>query len=65
MRLHVYDVALRVPFRGLSRRSGILFRGPAGWAEWSPFPEYGDEEAAACVERPHQGRHTNTQRDQL
>ena len=49
MRLHVYDVALRVPFRGLSRRSGILFRGPAGWAEWSPFPEYGDEEAAAWL----------------
>ena len=49
MRLHVYDVALRVPFRGLSRRSGILLRGPAGWAEWSPFPEYGDDEAAAWL----------------
>ena len=49
MRLHVYDVALRVPFRGLSRRSGILWRGPAGWAEWSPFPEYDDEEASAWL----------------
>lgn len=42
----VYDIALSVPFRGLSRRSGVLFEGPAGWAEWSPFPEYGDQEAA-------------------
>lgn len=36
---------MRVPFRGLNRRTGVLFRGSAGWAEWSPFPEYGDEEA--------------------
>nr|WP_231979976.1 enolase C-terminal domain-like protein [Tessaracoccus coleopterorum] len=26
-----------------------MFEGPAGWAEWSPFPEYGDEEAAAWL----------------
>lgn len=45
----VYDIALRVPFRGISRRSGVVFEGPAGWAEWSPFPEYGDEEAAAWL----------------
>ncbi len=42
----VYDIAMAVGFRGLTRRSGVLFEGPAGWAEWSPFPEYGDEEAA-------------------
>ena len=24
MRLHVFDVALRVPFRGLTRRSGVV-----------------------------------------
>lgn len=55
----VYDIALRVPFRGLTRRQGVLFEGPAGWAEWSPFPEYGDEEAgswlAAAVEAAEQG----------
>lgn len=45
----VYDIPMRVPFRGLTRRQGVLFRGPAGWAEWSPFPEYGDEEAAAWL----------------
>lgn len=42
----VFDIGMRVRFRGLTRRTGMLFRGPAGWAEWSPFPEYSDEEAA-------------------
>ncbi len=34
--------ALRMPvrFRGLERREGLLWRGPAGWAEWSPFLDY-------------------------
>ena len=36
----VYDVGLRTRFRGITRRSGMLIRGRAGWAEWSPFPEY-------------------------
>ena len=42
----VFSIPMQVRFRGLTRRTGLLFRGPAGWAEWSPFPEYGDEEAA-------------------
>ncbi|SHI77792.1 O-succinylbenzoate synthase [Tessaracoccus bendigoensis DSM 12906] len=42
----VFDIEMRVPFRGIARRTGVLFEGPAGWAEWSPFPEYGDLEAA-------------------
>ena len=42
----VFDIPMRVPFRGLSRRSGVLFEGACGWAEWSPFPEYDDHEAA-------------------
>lgn len=46
----VYDIAMRVPFRGLKRRQGMLLQGKAGWAEWSPFPEYGDEEAARWLE---------------
>ena len=37
-------VAFRLPlhtrFRGLRTREGLIFEGPAGWAEWSPFPEY-------------------------
>lgn len=49
MNPHVFDLPLRVPFRGITRRSGIVVEGPAGWAEWSPFPEYRDEESAAWL----------------
>ena len=49
MTMHVFDIALTVPFRGITRRSGVLFEGQAGWAEWSPFPEYDDEEAACWL----------------
>lgn len=37
---------MRVRFRGIDVREAVLLRGPAGWAEFSPFPEYGDAEAA-------------------
>ncbi len=39
-----YAVAVPVRFRGLTRREGLLWRGPAGWAEWSPFLDYGGAE---------------------
>jgi O-succinylbenzoate synthase len=42
----VFDVPMRVRFRGQVRRSGVLLRGPAGWGEFSPFPEYDDK---TCV----------------
>ncbi|PIE21084.1 MAG: O-succinylbenzoate synthase [Arachnia propionica] len=42
----VYDIGLITKFRGITSRQGMLFRGPAGWAEWSPFSEYDDAEAA-------------------
>lgn len=45
----MYDIALITSFRGITRRRGVLLEGPAGWAEWSPFPEYDDEEAAAWL----------------
>ena len=35
-----YDVGLTTRFRGITRRSGVLLQGSAGWGEWSPFPEY-------------------------
>lgn len=31
---------MRVPFRRVTERSGVLVRGPQGWGEFSPFPEY-------------------------
>lgn len=33
-------------FRGTSVREAMLLRGPVGWAEFSPFPEYGAAESA-------------------
>lgn len=46
MRTIVYDIGMTTRFRGITRRRGLLLEGPAGWAEWSPFPEYDDEVAA-------------------
>jgi O-succinylbenzoate synthase len=31
---------MKVPFRGVTERTGVLLRGPAGWGEFSPFPGY-------------------------
>jgi len=42
----VVALPLRTKFRGLLERELLLFEGQMGWAEWSPFVEYGDEEAA-------------------
>ena len=42
---HVVDIPLRVRFRGVARREAMLLRGPAGWGEFAPFPEYGDAES--------------------
>jgi o-succinylbenzoate synthase len=39
-------------FRGTTLRQGALLRGPAGWGEFSPFPDYGPRECArwlACA----------------
>lgn len=41
----VYSVGLRTRFRGLTTRDGVLLRGDAGWAEFSPFWDYGAAEA--------------------
>jgi len=45
----VLSIPMRVKFRGVTNREVLLFEGPYGWAEWSPFPEYGDEEAAVWL----------------
>ncbi len=43
---HVVAIPMRVPFRGVAVREALLLHGPAGWGEFAPFAEYGDEEAA-------------------
>ena len=42
----VFDVPMRLRFRGQVRRAGVLLQGKAGWGEFSPFPEYDD---ATCA----------------
>jgi o-succinylbenzoate synthase len=41
-----FAIGLKNRFRGITVREGMLFEGPAGWAEWSPFLDYDD---ATCV----------------
>ncbi|SOC56395.1 o-succinylbenzoate synthase [Ornithinimicrobium cerasi] len=43
---HVVTLPMRVRFRGVTEREAVLLSGPAGWAEWAPFPEYADADAA-------------------
>lgn len=45
----VVSIGMRTKFRGLQEREALLFKGPAGWAEWSPFVEYSDDEAAVWL----------------
>jgi O-succinylbenzoate synthase len=44
--VRVFAIPMRTRFRGVTRREGALVRGPAGWGEFSPFPEYGPAECA-------------------
>ena len=45
----IVALPLRTKFRGLEEREVLLFEGPNGWAEWAPFVEYTDEEAAVWL----------------
>ncbi|MEO0061333.1 MAG: hypothetical protein RL343_951 [Actinomycetota bacterium] len=45
----IVALPLRTKFRGLEEREVLLFEGPKGWAEWAPFVEYTDEEAAVWL----------------
>lgn len=44
--LAVFSLPMRTRFRGIDVREGVLFRGDAGWGEFSPFWDY---DAAECV----------------
>lgn len=45
----IYAIPLRTRFRGITVREGMLIEGPAGWAEFCPFTEYGDRESASWL----------------
>ena len=50
--LRVVNLPTKTNFRGINHREVALFQGPQGWAEYSPFLEYSDEESArwlACA----------------
>lgn len=45
----VVALPLASRFRGIDVREAMLVRGPQGWSEFSPFPEYADAEASAWL----------------
>ena len=45
----VVALPMATRFRGVTEREALLFEGPEGWSEFSPFVEYGDAEAAAWL----------------
>jgi o-succinylbenzoate synthase len=45
----VVALPLRTRFRGITHREAVLFEGPEGWTEFSPFVEYDDSEAAVWL----------------
>lgn len=45
----VVSIPMHVRFRGVTHREALLLRGPAGWGEFCPFPEYDDAESTAWL----------------
>ncbi|MFF2273482.1 o-succinylbenzoate synthase [Agromyces sp. NPDC058136] len=45
----VVALPLVTRFRGIEVREAMLFEGPQGWTEFSPFAEYDDHEASAWL----------------
>lgn len=63
--LRVVALPMKTNFRGITVREVALFKGEKGWAEFSPFVEYEDQECvpwlacaieAATTTKPHQYR---------
>ena len=45
----VVALPMTTRFRGVDVREALLFEGPQGWAEFSPFAEYADAEASVWL----------------
>ncbi|CAH0122900.1 o-succinylbenzoate synthase [Microbacterium sp. Bi121] len=45
----VVALPMTTRFRGVTVREAVLFEGPEGWAEFSPFVEYADAEASVWL----------------
>jgi o-succinylbenzoate synthase len=64
----VFAIPMRVRFRGLGVREGMLLRGAAGWGEWSPFLEYPPDVAEPwlrCAEEAAAGDWPEPVRDRI
>jgi len=44
--IRVVSIPMRIRFRGVMIREAALTRGPKGWGEFAPFPEYDDRESS-------------------
>lgn len=67
LELHPVRIPMRHRFRRIDHREAVLIRGPAGWGEFSPFPDYPPQVTtrwlasaleAACTNLPTPGRET-------
>ena len=65
LELHPVRIPMRHRFRRVDHREAVLIRGPSGWGEFSPFPDYPPEVTtrwlasaleAACTKMPEPGR---------
>ena len=64
----MFSIPMRMRFRGITVREGMLIRGDSGWGEWSPFLEYDYSEAAAwlrCAEEAAAGDWPEPVRDRV
>ena len=48
--LRGFRIPMKIPFRGLTERAGVLVEGPSGWGEFSVFPEYSPAIAARWLQ---------------
>jgi O-succinylbenzoate synthase len=48
--MRVIALPMKTDFRGITVREVALFQGECGWAEFSPFLEYGDQESARWLQ---------------
>lgn len=48
--MRVFSIPMTTRFRSVDRREGVLLEGPAGWGEFSPFPEYPPEVCARWLD---------------
>lgn len=49
-----FDIPLKVPFRGQTRRQGAVILGPFGWGECSPFPGFGEADRDIAVKSAYE-----------